>query len=82
MSLLKRPLGTSGLQITQVGLGAWAIGGGGWVYGWGTQDDADSVAAMRKALTMPDAHEILREGSALLSQWLGLPPGRQLATGS
>src|SRR2546422_11717733 len=41
--LFKRPLGRSGLHITQVGFGAWAIGGGGWGYGWGKQDDADSV---------------------------------------
>jgi aryl-alcohol dehydrogenase-like predicted oxidoreductase len=51
MSLLTRPLGTSGLQITEVGFGAWAIGGGGWAYGWGSQDDADSVAAIKHAVT-------------------------------
>jgi aryl-alcohol dehydrogenase-like predicted oxidoreductase len=50
MSLLTRPLGTSGLQITQVGFGAWAIGGGGWAYGWGSQDDADSIAAIKYAV--------------------------------
>ena len=50
MTLLTRPLGRSGLQITQVGFGAWAIGGGGWAYGWGSQDDADSVAAIKYAV--------------------------------
>src|SRR2546422_2778403 len=45
--LFKRPLGRSGLHITQVGFGAWAIGGGGWGFGWGKQDDADSIAAIR-----------------------------------
>ncbi len=45
-----RPLGTSGLEITPVGFGAWAIGGGGWSFGWGPQDDAASLAAMRRAL--------------------------------
>jgi len=50
MRLLTRPLGTSSLQITQVGFGAWAIGGGGWAYGWGSQDDADSVAAITHAV--------------------------------
>src|SRR5471030_767814 len=50
-ALLKRPLGTSGLSITQVGFGAWAIGGGGWAYGWGSQDDADSIAAIRHAVS-------------------------------
>ena len=49
--LLKRRLGTSGLQITQVGFGAWAIGGGGWAYSWGSQDDADSIAAIRHAVS-------------------------------
>jgi aryl-alcohol dehydrogenase-like predicted oxidoreductase len=50
MELLTRPLGTSGLQITQVGFGAWAIGGGDWAYGWGSQDDTDSVAAIKHAI--------------------------------
>jgi len=50
MKLLTRPLGTSGLQITQVGFGAWAIGDGGWAYGWGSQDDTDSVAAIKHAV--------------------------------
>ncbi len=49
-SLPTRPLGTSGLEITTVGFGAWAIGGGGWYSGWGPQDDAQSLAAMRHAL--------------------------------
>src|SRR5205823_4787549 len=49
-ALIERPLGNSGLRITQVGFGAWAIGGGGWAYGWGSQDDADSVAAIRHAV--------------------------------
>jgi aryl-alcohol dehydrogenase-like predicted oxidoreductase len=50
MTLRTRPLGTSGLQITQVGFGAWAIGGGGWAYGWGSQDDAASIAAIKHAV--------------------------------
>lgn len=45
-----RQLGYSDLHLTTVGLGAWAIGGGGWTYGWGPQDDADSIAAIRRAL--------------------------------
>ena len=49
-SLNKSPLGKSGLEITRVGFGAWAIGGGGWTYGWGAQDDADSIAAIRHAV--------------------------------
>lgn len=49
-SLPTRPFGTSGLQITTVGFGAWAAGGGGWAFGWGPQDDDASVAAMRHAV--------------------------------
>ena len=49
-NLPTRPLGTSGLDITPVGFGAWAIGGGDWSFGWGPQDDAASIAAMRHAL--------------------------------
>jgi len=47
-----RPLGSSGLDITPVGFGAWAIGGGGWRFGWGPQDDTASLAAMRRALEL------------------------------
>lgn len=49
-TLPTRSLGTSGLEITTVGLGAWAMGGGGWAFGWGAQDDAESLAAMRRAV--------------------------------
>lgn len=45
-----RKLGNSDLEITPLGVGAWAIGGGGWEFGWGEQDDADSIAAIRAAL--------------------------------
>jgi aryl-alcohol dehydrogenase-like predicted oxidoreductase len=43
-------LGQTGLEITRVGLGAWAIGGGGWEFGWGPQDDDESIAAIQHAL--------------------------------
>jgi aryl-alcohol dehydrogenase-like predicted oxidoreductase len=46
----KRRLGNSDLQITRLGIGAWAIGGPGYKFGWGPQDDKDSIAAIRKAL--------------------------------
>ena len=49
-SLPTRPLGTSGLDITTVGFGAWAAGGGGWSFGWGPQDDEESLDAMRRAV--------------------------------
>jgi aryl-alcohol dehydrogenase-like predicted oxidoreductase len=45
-----RPLGTSDLQITPIGFGAWAIGGSGWEFAWGAQDDHESIAAIREAL--------------------------------
>lgn len=43
-------LGNTDLQITRVGFGAWAIGGGGWEFGWGPQEDEQSVAAIHRAL--------------------------------
>jgi aryl-alcohol dehydrogenase-like predicted oxidoreductase len=49
-TLKKRRLGTTDLELTTVGLGAWAIGGGGWAYGWGAQDDASSIAAIHHAV--------------------------------
>lgn len=45
-----RTLGNSDLEITPVGFGAWAIGGGDWQFGWGDQDDQQSVAAIHRAL--------------------------------
>jgi aryl-alcohol dehydrogenase-like predicted oxidoreductase len=47
-----RQLGTSDLNITLVGFGAWAAGGGGWAYGWGPQDDDQSLAAINRALDL------------------------------
>lgn len=48
--LTTAPLGTTGMDITRVGLGAWAIGGGGWFGSIGHQDDASSLAAIRHAV--------------------------------
>jgi len=48
----RRTLGTSGLELTAIGLGTWAIGGPDWEFGWGPQDDQDSVAAIQKALDL------------------------------
>ena len=45
-----KQLGNSDLFITPIGFGAWAIGGSGWEFAWGAQDDSDSVAAIREAL--------------------------------
>src|SRR3981081_2730650 len=49
-SLPTTRLGTTDMEITRVGFGAWAIGGGDWTFGWGSQDDMDSVAAIRHAV--------------------------------
>jgi len=48
--MITRQLGTSDLHITPIGFGAWAIGGGGWEFAWGAQDDRDSIAAIHAAL--------------------------------
>ena len=48
----KRRLGTTDLEITPIGFGAWAIGGGGWLFGWGPQDDAASLAAITHAVDL------------------------------
>jgi aryl-alcohol dehydrogenase-like predicted oxidoreductase len=45
-------LGSTGLEITRVGFGAWAIGGGGWEFGWGPQEDVESVEAIERALEL------------------------------
>ena len=45
-----RKLGDSDLEITPLGVGAWAMGGGGWEFAWGEQDDNDSIGAIRAAL--------------------------------
>jgi aryl-alcohol dehydrogenase-like predicted oxidoreductase len=47
-----RNLGNSDLQITSVGYGAWAVGGSGWQFAWGAQDDNDSIAAIHRALEL------------------------------
>ena len=45
-----KQLGNTDLFITPIGFGAWAIGGSGWEYAWGNQDDSDSVAAIWAAI--------------------------------
>src|SRR3954463_3030890 len=47
-----KQLGNSDMNITPLGVGAWAIGGGGWAFGWGPQDDNASIATMRHALEL------------------------------
>ena len=52
MGLQSIELGRTGLQITRIGFGAWAIGGGGYDWGWGSQDDEESIAAIHHALDL------------------------------
>jgi aryl-alcohol dehydrogenase-like predicted oxidoreductase len=52
MTLPTRPLGSTGMNITRVGLGAWAMGGGEWAFAWGAQDDSDSIATIRRAVDL------------------------------
>lgn len=47
-----KQLGNSDLHITPIGYGAWAIGGGNWEFGWGPQEDEESMAAIHRALDL------------------------------
>src|SRR5271168_1003491 len=47
-----KQLGNSDLSITPVGYGSWAIGGSGWQFAWGKQNDNDSIAAIHRALEL------------------------------
>ncbi len=45
-----RQLGNSDLKLTPIGFGAWAIGGGNWEFGWGPQEDRESIEAIQRAI--------------------------------
>lgn len=47
-----RRLGKTDLELTVIGFGSWAIGGGGWRNAWGPQDDSESIKAIKKALDL------------------------------
>ncbi len=51
-TLERRAFGKTGLQITALGFGAWAVGGSDWKFGWGDQDDNESIAAIHRALEL------------------------------
>ena len=51
-TLTLRKLGNSDMNLTPIGFGAWAIGGGDWQYAWGPQEDTDSIAAIHRALDL------------------------------
>jgi aryl-alcohol dehydrogenase-like predicted oxidoreductase len=48
--MVKKQLGNSDMMLTPIGVGAWAMGGAGWQFSWGPQDDEESIAAIHKAL--------------------------------
>ncbi len=47
-----RQFGKTDMQITPIGLGAWAMGGGDWAFSWGAQDDTKSIATIKHALSL------------------------------
>ncbi|RPH93081.1 aldo/keto reductase [candidate division KSB1 bacterium] len=47
-----RQLGNTDLHLSEIGFGAWAVGGGGYAFGWGEQDDRESIAAIHCALEL------------------------------
>ena len=77
-------LGNSDLFITPIGFGAWAIGGSGWEFGWGDQDDKASIAAIHRALELGvnwiDSAAVYGMGhseevvASALKSWSGPPP--------
>jgi aryl-alcohol dehydrogenase-like predicted oxidoreductase len=48
----KRQFGNTDMNITPIGFGSWAIGGGAWAYAWGPQDDGDALGAIGKAIEL------------------------------
>lgn len=52
MLMNTRKLGNTDFGITPIGLGAWAMGGGGWQFAWGPQDDSESIAAIHRAIDL------------------------------
>lgn len=77
-------LGNSDLNITRIGVGAWAMGGAGWSFGWSHQDDKDSIQAIHAALDsgvnwidtaaiygLGHSEEVVRKA---ISQWSGSKP--------
>lgn len=50
--MITKQLGNTDMHLTPIGVGAWAMGGGGWAFGWGPQDDQESIDAIRKAIEL------------------------------
>jgi aryl-alcohol dehydrogenase-like predicted oxidoreductase len=82
--MVKMKLGNSDMDITRIGFGAWAIGGAGWDFGWGHQEDKDSVDAIIRSLELGinwiDTAAIYGLGHSeeivakALSSWTGTKP--------
>src|ERR1700761_2737188 len=51
-AMSKKKLGNSDMELSPLGFGSWAVGGGDWQFSWGPQDDNESVAAIHKALEL------------------------------
>ncbi|HTI15701.1 MAG TPA: aldo/keto reductase [Dictyobacter sp.] len=47
-----RQFGKTDMQITPIGIGAWAMGGGNWASAWGPQDDNASIATIKRGLRL------------------------------
>ena len=47
-----KQLGNTDMSLTPIGLGCWALGGGDWIGGWGSQDDNEFIATIHKALDL------------------------------
>jgi len=79
-----RRLGKTGLQVSEIGFGGWAIGGNAWGNSYGETDDAVSKAAIRRALqrgiTLFDTADVYGQGHSeallgeVLTEWVGPPP--------
>jgi len=50
--MIFRQLGHTGIRLSVIGIGAWAIGGGGYKYGWGSQDDKDSIDTIHRGIDL------------------------------
>ena len=61
MTLPTHPLGNSGLHITRVGFGSWAVGGGGWLFGWGPQFHEPFFSRRCGAMWHCKAYRVLRD---------------------
>ena len=50
--MIRTRFGRTGLEITRIGFGSWAIGGGNWEFGWGPQDERAALEAIERAIAL------------------------------